>query len=173
MATEHESASKDAARDAAFADSKADRDVTLAALHRLEAAAGMAGQGREVDWLDQVLADLRVLEGALMRERDESMRADSLLSMIARDYPRRFGSRIRHLRAQHQDIDRALTGLRAHLESVPNDLIQVADLRQRLGEVMNAIRRRRERETDLVFEAIRVDLGRADHERVMSQSKSV
>jgi hypothetical protein len=152
-------------RDAAFAEAKGDRDITLAALHRLEAAAGMAGHGREVEWLDQVLADLRLLDGALRREHDESMRPDSLFSMIARDYPRRFGSRVRDLHAQHEEIDRALAGLRAHLESMPKDMIQVADLRQRLGEVISAIRRRRERETDLVFEAIRLDLGSAEHDR--------
>jgi predicted nucleic acid-binding Zn-ribbon protein len=85
--------------------------------------------------------------------------------MIARDYPRRFGSRIRQLREQHQDIGRALSSLRTRLESMQKDMIDVADLRERLGALVDAIRRRRERETDLVYEAVRLDLGRADHER--------
>jgi hypothetical protein len=60
--------------------------VTLAAVRRFEAAAGRAGTGREADWLDQVAADLAILEEAVKAESNEFLRVDSLLSMIARDY---------------------------------------------------------------------------------------
>jgi len=165
MEAEHDPSSVPFEREAAFAGSRADRDVTLAALHRLEAASGMAASGRESGWLDQVLADLRLMGEALITEREESLRPDSLLSMIARGYPRRFGSRIRHLRAEQDDINRVLSALRTRLESTAKDRTDVADLRQQLGGLVDAIRRRRERETDLVYEAIHLDLGGADHER--------
>jgi hypothetical protein len=42
-------ASASEGRETAFAGSKLDRDTTLAAVHRLEAAAGMAGPDREVE----------------------------------------------------------------------------------------------------------------------------
>jgi hypothetical protein len=64
---------------------------------------GRAGTGWETDWLDQVAADLNILERAVAAEGQKSSRPDSLLSMIARDYPRRFSSRIRQLREQHKD----------------------------------------------------------------------
>ena len=156
---------------AAFADATVGRDATLAAVRRLEAAASRAGTGRETDWLEQVAADLNVLERAVAAERQEASRPDSLLSMIARDYPRRFSSRIRHLRQQHEDVAQTVASLRTQLQSMrdePN--IDVADLRQHLSSLANAIRDRWGREADLVYEAIRLDLGRADHSAQESES---
>lgn len=150
----------------AFADSRADRDATLGAVQRLETAAGMAGPGREVEWLEKVAADLQLVEQAVANERAEAMQPDSLLSMIGRDYPRRFGSRIRQLRDQHDDIVRTISSLRAQLDAMPDGSIDVVDVRQRLAWLAGAIRHRWAREADLVFEAIRLDLGRADHEQV-------
>ena len=149
---------------AAFADATVGRDATLAAVRRLEAAASRAGTGRETDWLEQVAADLNVLERAVAAERQEASRPDSLLSMIARDYPRRFSSRIRRLGEQHEDIAQTITSLGTQLQSMRDEpIIDVADLRQRLSWLADAIRHRWGRETDLVYEAIRLDLGRADH----------
>jgi hypothetical protein len=149
---------------AAFAETSDGRDVTLAAVRRLEAAAGRAGTGRETDWLGQVAADLSVLERAVAAERHEASRPDSLLSMIARDYPRRFSSRIRQLREQHEDIAETIASLRTQLQSMRDEpTIDVADLRERLRWLADVVRHRWERETDLVYEAIRLDLGRADH----------
>jgi hypothetical protein len=149
---------------AAFAETSVGRDVTLAAVRRLEAAAGRAGTGRETDWLGQVAADLSVLERAVADERHEASRPDSLLSMIARDYSRRFSSRIRQLREQHEDIAQTIASLRTQLQSMRDEpMIDVADLRARLSWLADAIRHRWGRETDLVYEAIRLDLGRADH----------
>jgi hypothetical protein len=148
----------------AFDATSAGRDVTLAAVRRLEAAAARAGTGREVDWLDQVVADLALLDRAVSAERTDSLRPDSLLSMIAHDYPRRFGSRVRQLREQQDDIYQAIGSLREQLTSMSNDpTIDVPDLRHRLGRLTDAIRHRWGREADLVYEAIRLDLGRADH----------
>ena len=149
---------------AAFADTSVGRDVTLAAIRRLEAAAGRAGTGRETDWLDQVVADLNVLARAVADERQEASRPDSLLSMIARDYPRRFSSRIRQIREQYEDIAQTIASLRRQLQTMRDDpAIDVADLRERLSWLADAIRHRWGRETDLVYEAIRLDLGRPDH----------
>lgn len=149
---------------AAFADASVGRDATLAAVRRLEAAASRAGTGRETDWLEQVAADLNVLERAVAAEGQEASRPDSLLSMIARDYPRRFNSRIRHLREQHEAVAQTIASMRTQLQSMRDEpTIDVADLRQRLSWLADAIRDRWGRETDLVYEAIRLDLGRADH----------
>jgi hypothetical protein len=150
-------ASEDQTR--AFIGSLEERDTALVAVHRLEAAAATAGPGREDAWLQQVVADLRTLEDVFLADREEAQRPDSLLSMIARDYPRRFSSRIRQLTEQREGIIDSMTTLLAQLESV-GTVIDVDDLRQRLGGLLQAIRDRWARETDLVYEAIRLDLGR-------------
>jgi hypothetical protein len=164
MRSEPEDVTASDEQSAAFADTSIGRDATLAAVHRLEAAAGAAGTGRETDWLEQVVTDLNVLERAVAAERQEASRPDSLLSMIARDYPRRFSSRVRQLREQHEDVAQTIASLRTQLQSMRDEpTIDVTDLRERLSWLADAIRHRWGRETDLVYEAIQLDLGRADH----------
>jgi hypothetical protein len=149
----------------AFESSRSDRDRTLENLRSLEVAIGGAAPGREPRWLETVLEALRSLEEAASDERIESLRADSLLSMISRDYPRRFGSRVRQLRHQHDDVITQLTSLRSQLERLGPDDIDYSDVRQRVEWLTRAVRHRRDREADLVFEAIRLDLGSDFDER--------
>ncbi len=145
---------------AAFEASRSHRDRTLETLHALEESLTTAAPGREEKWLEHVVADFRSLEEAVSAERKESLQPDSLLSMISHDYPRRFGSRVRQLRDQHEDITTQFASLRTQLERVDRDSIDFADLRQRVEWIMKAIRHRRAKETDLVFEAINLDFGR-------------
>jgi hypothetical protein len=147
-------------REEAFEASRTDRDATLAAVHRLEASAGSASPGREEGWLSQVLEDLGTLEEAITNERSESLQPDSLLSMIARDYPRRFGARVRQLRTQLDDVLQQVVSLKDQLDAVERGEADSADVRERLGWLVRALHHRRARETDLVFEAIDMDLGR-------------
>lgn len=144
--------------EAAFAASKADRDRTLETVHVLESTVGMAAPGREKEWLQQVGSALGSLEDAVATERAESLRPDSLLSLIGQDYPRRFGSRVRQLREQQDDIGRQIASLRNQIDEVERD-VDFSDIRQRLSWLVRAIHHRRARESDLVFEAISLDLG--------------
>jgi hypothetical protein len=142
----------------AFEASRSDRDRTLESLRALETTLGGAAPGREIEWLEQVLDALKSLEEVVTNERSESLRPDSILSMISRDYPRRFGSRVRQLRHQHEDIIRQIESLRSQIERLDKDAIDYGDLRRRIEWVMRAIHHRRMRETDLVYEAINLDL---------------
>lgn len=141
----------------AFSASREDRDRTLEALRNLETALAMAsGSG---DWLDEVRTDLASLEEAMSGERDELKRPDSLLSMIAADSPRRFGPRIRGMQEQYEDITRQVGSLLREIqESAPSD-VDATDVRHRAGSLIRAIHSYRARQTDLVYEALRLDLG--------------
>jgi hypothetical protein len=149
-------------RDAAFEASRTDRDRTLEAIHAVEAALDRAAPGREGDWIDQVMTAMVKLDSAISRERKESNRPDSLLSIIAHDYPRRCGGRVRQLREQFDDITQQVSSLMIQLDQFGENA-DVADLRERLSWLMRAIRHSRARETDLVFEAINLDLGRSEN----------
>jgi hypothetical protein len=146
---------------AAFQASLADRDRTLEALRTLEEALGAAAPGREPDWFERVIEAFKTFESVLSSERHESLQPDSLMSMISRGYPRRFGSRVRQLRDEHDTIATQVASMRTQLEGVDREAVDFSDLRQRLGWVMRAVHHRRARETDLVFEAINLDLGRS------------
>lgn len=141
----------------AFSASREDRDRTLEALRNLESALAMASGSGE--WLDEVTSDLASLEEAMSGERDELERPDSLLSMIAADSPRRFGPRIRGLQEQYKDITRQVGSLLRELEKAPESDVDATDVRHRAGTLVRAIHSYRARQTDLVYEALRLDLG--------------
>lgn len=141
----------------AFDVSRVDRDRTLAALHRLESALAMAAGTSE--WLEEVVTDLHSLESAMKDERDELNRPDSLLAMIAAEAPRRFGPRIRGIRDQYDDITRQVGSLLKETRPTEDGTVDSTDLRHRCGSVIRAIHHCRARQTDLVYEALRLDLG--------------
>lgn len=145
------------AQDAAFHASRQDRDRTLQAIRDLEAALGMAAGG--TGWLEDVVADLGALEEAMKEEQLELNRPDSLLAMIAAEHPRRFGSRIRNVRGQYDDISRQVASLRRELGERDEGELTAGDLRQRAGWIIRSLHHCRARQTDLVYEALRLDLG--------------
>lgn len=141
----------------AFSASREDRDRTLEALRNLESALAMASASE--DWLEEVKSDLSSLEAAMSGEKDELNRPDSLLSMIAADRPRRFGPRIRGLQEQYGDITRQVGSLLRELEQASNGHFDATDVRHRAGSLIRSIHSYRARQTDLVYEALRLDLG--------------
>ena len=141
----------------AFAASRIDRDRTLRAMHRFETALAMAAE--RGTWLAEVTTDLEALESAMVEEQRELNRPDALLAMIAAEHPRRFGSRIRNLREQYADIIGQVSSLRdqvAHGEDARPD---AGDLRERASWIIRSLHHCRARQTDLVYEAIDMDLG--------------
>lgn len=143
---------------AAFAASQFDRDRTLGAIHRFETALAMAAKG--ATWLSEVTKDLEALEAAMIEERRDLNRPDALLAMIAAEHPRRFSSRVRNLREQYDDIIRQVASLRDQLAHQENGQPDPGDLRHRASWVIRALHHCRNRQTDLVYEAIAMDLGR-------------
>lgn len=145
------------AHDEAFAASRAGRDRTLEAMRALEGALAMASAGET--WLQEVATDLEALELALVEEQLEWKQPDALLPMIAADYPRRFGSRVRQLRAQHEDIVRQVATLSTQLSKAEGRTFDAGDIRQRAAWIIRALHHYRARQTDLVYEALERDLG--------------
>lgn len=140
----------------AFEASRAERDRTLLAVHRLESTLGAAAGGR--DWPERVSRDLAGLEEAVAAEGEEARAPDSLQSLIAAENPRRFGSRVDHFRRQFDDVAARISGLRKRLEAggfAPD----AEDLRREINDIIRTIRNHRERESDLVYEALELDLG--------------
>ena len=111
------------------------------------------------EWLEEVIGDLRSLESAMRAERDELNRPDSLLAMIAAESPRRFGPRIRGIRDQYDDITRQVGSLLRETGPSERGTVDSSDLRHRCASVIRAVHHCRARQTDLVYEALRLDLG--------------
>ena len=141
----------------AFEASRVDRDRTLRAMHRFETALAMAAEGDT--WLTEVTADLAALETAMVEEQRELNRPDALLAMIAAERPRRFSSRIRNLREQYDDIIRQVASLRDQVAHGADTRPDAGDLRERASWIIRSLHHCRARQTDLVYEAISMDLG--------------
>lgn len=129
---------------------QADQDRTLAAMHRLEAALAEAAPKREAPWRDAVVEALIDLEAVSAEEAANAERPDSLLAELSRDQPR-MRNRARALRLQYAKLRDTIGELRRELET--QDPVDVADIRQRLGWVLTALRHQRARESDLIYEA--------------------
>ena len=130
----------------------ADQDRTLEAMHRLEAALSEAAPGREASWRVAVLDALSTLDAATAEEVDNAERPDSLLSDLSRTQPR-LRNRARALRLQYAKLRDTIGILRHEIEELAEAGVDYADVRQRLGWVLTALRHQRARESDLIYEA--------------------
>lgn len=141
----------------AYVTSREDRDRTMTAIRFLEAALARAA-GAE-SWHEEVIRGLVDLGEAMSIEQAELDRPDSLLALITAEHSRRFGSRTRNFKEQYADIARQATSLRSQLETAGAGAVDADDVRHRVGWIINALTHCRARQTDLVFEALTLDLG--------------
>jgi hypothetical protein len=144
-------------RDAFYA-AQIERDRTLLAAREVEDALSRAVGGE--NWVHEVKSSLASLKDAMSDEELELDRPDSLLTLISAEHPRRFGPRIRGIREQYNDIIRQLASVRRELESWDRAEGDLGDIRHRAGWIILALQNCRNRQADLVFEAIGLDLGK-------------
>jgi len=133
------------------------RQASLHALHVLEYALSAPAPRRERTWLHRVTVALDALAAALdkqMRAEDESL---GLLSEIALCEPK-FTAQIHRLRQEQADLAIAVASLREQIEPTPELRIDTADVRDRLATVARRYRQHRARESDLIYEAIGIEL---------------
>ena len=133
-----------------LAERRDDQDRTLGAMHTLESALESATFGREDRWRDDVVASLTTLLEAVTAEGDGAAEPDSVLSDVARNQPR-LRARVHGIRAQYRQLRDALEALIS--ERSGDGPVDFADLRQRIGWILNALRHVRGRESDLIYEA--------------------
>ncbi len=131
---------------------QADQDRTLEAMHSLEAALGDAAPGRESTWREAVLSALAVLDSVTAEEAANAERPDSLLSDLSRTQPL-LRNRARALRLQYVKLRETIASLEKEIEDHSDAGTDFADIRQRLGWVLTALRHQRARESDLIYEA--------------------
>jgi hypothetical protein len=96
-----------------------------------------------------------VLCGHISYELDggeNAKRPDSLLSDLAHNQPR-LRNRARAVRLQYEKVCDTIVSLRRELDQQRDAAVDYADVRQRLGWVLTALRHQRARESDLIYEA--------------------
>lgn len=121
-------------------------------MHRLESALAEAAPKRERPWRDAVVEALLDLHVVTADEAANAERPDSLLSDLSRSQPR-MRNRARALRLQYAKLRDTISSLLQELEERGEEGVDFADVRQRLGWVLTALRHQRARESDLIYEA--------------------
>ena len=139
-----------------------DRNVSLDALHVLEAALAEPAPSRHPQWTNRVRVGLEALQNALDAQASGDNEASSLLSEIVVDEPRLL-PRIERLRRQHSELrDRTQTILDELDAQTDHDHLDVADIRDRIAELARRLRHHRAQEADLIYEAVNINLGAGD-----------
>jgi hypothetical protein len=131
---------------------QADQDRTLEAMRQLEVALGAAAPRREQAWREEVRGALSVLGEVAGREADNAALPDSLLADIARTQPR-LRNRVRGLRISYRQLQDRIASLLGELEEPADQVVDFADIRQRLAWILTGLSHQRARESDLIYEA--------------------
>lgn len=154
--------SNEAIRNDAAKASRGDRARMLRAMHALESALTDGAPTREMLWRKKVIAAGKELIAAMQHQNKEFDAEAGLLQQVVQDAPR-LGNRVDELRKIHQKALQKLTNLltRVELTELPA-LLDVAEVRTQLGEVLATIRSLQAMESDLIYEAYQVDLGGGD-----------
>lgn len=147
---------------AAAQTSRSDRNSSLDALHALEAALAEPAPTRQQSWIETVRVALDALRDALDAQAAGDSEEASLLSEIASDEPRLI-PRIERLRRQHQGLRDGVQATLAELSTqADHDHIDTADIRDRVAELARRLRHHRAQESDLIYEAVNINLGIGD-----------
>lgn len=152
MGEDWEVSNKDAIRAAQL-----ERDRTLISAREVEDALSRAAGG--TNWVDDLKSSLGSLQDAMSEERRELDQPASLLALISAERPRRYGPRVRGIIEQYEDITRQLDSFRRELDHWEGTVGEIGDLRNRAGWIIRALHNCRNRQADLVFEALGLDLG--------------
>jgi hypothetical protein len=128
------------------------RDVLLAAMQRLEAAAGRSGSAP--GWADGLRDAVDAVADAVARHISATEGAGGLLEEVLEGSPR-LAAEVAALEGDHEDLERAIARVRASLQR-PSE---VRAIRRRVIRLLGHLVDHRQRGSDLVYEAYSVDLG--------------
>jgi hemerythrin HHE cation binding domain-containing protein len=125
----------------------------------VERAVASPAPGRTAAWSDELGRQLQVLSDALDAHITATEGPSGLLADIESAAPRLHHD-VDVARREHVSLRRQLDGLLASLPAT--DDAAVADIRDRVGELLTGLVRHRQHGADLVFDAYQVDIEAAD-----------
>ena len=136
-------------------------DRTLAAIERVEGSLASAAPGRQRQWLSEVHEAVAALEEAMSDQSSDTDDENGLMAEIERNEPR-LSHQVQRLRREYHELRQQLAALRSQLDPSSQTTPDYAQIRERVGMLLAAVRHYRGRENDLVFEAYEIDLGVGD-----------
>ena len=155
--------SQNTRRHVAIGGSKQTRQGMLAAIRSLEEALARATPSREGPWRDKVLKRLTELELSMAVQASELRGDEGLMADLVLENPR-LANRVAQLRDDYDRLVGEISGMRNEFATERTAKISsnVADMRVRLAKLVDDVRHFQSTETDLIYEAIQVDIGVGD-----------
>ncbi|NNE00749.1 MAG: hypothetical protein HKN47_25820 [Pirellulaceae bacterium] len=150
-------------RETAVGDSKRIRRGLLAAIGALESALARATHTRQKQWRDDVIDAVNQLRETLRQHAVELHGDGGLMAEIVLETPR-LRARVERLRRQHDRLIYELDAVKMELSTeqraqmTPN----IREIRQRVERLVARLRDFQFMETDLIYEAVQVDIGVGD-----------
>lgn len=140
--------------------SRSDRSRSLDAIHYLEKIASSPGTGRLDEWRTELSDALGRLASQFRNQYATSAGEDSLLGSVVAEAPH-LASRVETLRNRQLRLLERIEGLSGYLADSSRP-VDVAGLRGEVRDLVNEAQALRTEESDLVYEALYVDLGVGD-----------
>jgi hypothetical protein len=141
---------------------RAQRRASLHALHVLEYALAAPAPRRQRTWLHRVTVAVEALAAALDNEIHLADQSFGLFSEIAASEPR-YTPHVAQLRQERLDLRIAVASLREQIEPDAEKPTDPADIRDRLAKVAQRYRAYCARESDLVYDAVDINLNDEAH----------
>ncbi len=138
-----------------------DRLRVVDLMYELEAALAAPSFSRVEPWYQQVRNQLQQLRAVLHTSREEINSKQGLFAEILEESPWLL-PRVEKLKDMYREVETEIDTVQQELDDRPVEPENVGDVRHRLGELLQKLREVQAAETELIFEAIGVDLGVGD-----------
>jgi hypothetical protein len=134
----------------------------LGAMHDLEKELATAAPGRERDWVNKVLVDLRRLRDSFRVHVESAGQEDGLFAEMAISVPRSI-PRMERLQQRQEGLLHQMKSLISQIDNHGKcDIPDFSDIRRRAAAVLDEVRAIQALENDLIFECFQTDLGVGD-----------
>ena len=134
------------------------RQAMVAVMHEVEEALAAPMVGRAGEWSSEVADVLTRLDGVLAAHVEATERPGGLLATIREEEPW-LDPLVRRLEREHADLRRRVAEACAALGPAGGDEQRLADVRDRVTELLAELARHRQRGADLLYQAYQMDLG--------------
>ncbi len=140
---------------------RSDHARVVIAIRALERAVGAPAPRRRREWLTNVSVALSQFQQDVAREGDHESAPSGVLELIREAEPR-LSVEVDRIEEGYRSLSQRLRNLIHQLDTTADDQVDIASLRQEIGNILAEYRHLQAREVDLVYDAYNTDVGIGD-----------